>query len=86
MPTQRCSTKNIRRLGTLAEIRKLENALNRREWTADEIARAELTEPPSLSSYTSPAGAYILELYARHVHHVDSKFDFHLPRLSPDRD
>lgn len=57
-----------------------------RQWTADEIARAQLTEPPSPSSYTSPAGAYILDLYSRHIHHVDTKFDFHLPRFSPDRD
>ncbi len=56
-----------------------------RKWTAEEIARAQLAEPPSPSAYTSPAGAYILELYARHVQQIDSKFNFDLAELSPNR-
>ena len=56
-----------------------------RVWTAEEIARARVTEPPSPSSYTSPAGAYILDLY-RHVQHVDSELDFHLTGSSQNRD
>src|SRR6267142_6374348 len=55
---------------------------NYRQWTAEEIARAELTEPISPSAYVSPAGPYIVELYARHVHHVESKIDSHLPTFS----
>jgi len=67
-------------------MRQLQEEDNYRQWTAEEIARAQLTEPPSPCSYTSPAGAYILDLYARHVQHVDPELNFHLPSLPPDRD
>jgi hypothetical protein len=55
-----------------------------REWTAAEIARAQVTEPPSPCSYTSPAAAY--ELHAGDVHFIDPKFNFDLPRLPQDRE
>ena len=64
----------------------IQTNLSKRHWTADEIARAQLTEPLSPSAYVSPAGPYIVELYARHVHHVESEVNFHLPTLSKDRD
>ena len=57
-----------------------------RPWTPDEIARAQLTEPISASAYVSPAGPYIVELYARHIHHVETKVDSYLPTFSENRD
>jgi hypothetical protein len=57
-----------------------------RHWTAEEIARAQLTEPISPSAYVSPAGPYIVELYARHVHHIESEINSNLPAFSKDRD
>ena len=65
---------------------ELQDEQGHRQWTADEIARAQLTEPPSPSAYTSPAGAYDLELHTRYIHQVVPEFNFHLPKFSPDRD
>ena len=67
-------------------MRHLQNENTYKHWTAEEIARAQLTEPISPSAYVSPAGPYIVELYARHVHRVEPKVDSHLPTFSKDRD
>jgi hypothetical protein len=65
-------------------MRELQDEDNYRVWTAEEIARAQLTDPPSPCSYTSPAGAYTLELHTRNIHQIDSEFNFDLPRLPQD--
>jgi len=45
---------------------ELQNEQNQRQWTDEKIARAKITEPPSPTAYTSPAGPYILDLpYSR---------------------
>ena len=60
---------------------------DRREWTPQEIARAQLTEPLSPLAYTSPAGPYIVELYARWpIRDVECEIDSYLPRFPPDGD
>jgi hypothetical protein len=59
---------------------------NQKQWTEAEIARAQLTEPLSPSAYVSPAGPYIVELYARHVHHIEPKVYSYLPAFSKNRD
>jgi hypothetical protein len=68
------------------ELKTLSTEATQRPWSADEIARAQLTEPLSPSAYVSPAGPYIVELYARHIHNVESKVDSYLPTFSEDRD
>lgn len=67
-------------------MQEIQNDRNRRKWTAEEIARAQLTGPLSPSAYVSPAGPYVVELYARHVRHVESEVDSHLMKFSKDRD
>ena len=67
-------------------MRQLEDEGNYRQWTAEEIARAQLTEPLSSSAYVSPAGPYVVELYARHVRRIEPEVDSHLARFSKDRD
>lgn len=65
---------------------ELKDALSRRQWTDEEIARAQLTEPLSPSAYVSPAGPYVVELYARHVRRIEPEVDSHLRSFSKDRD